>query len=198
MKGNSKTETAATLAELLIEAAGGKEKAIRRIRAVKTKGKVGRPKGLPYRQVDAQLLWLVNSLRWEWMSRLPQGKRLPTRHAIIKRIVDLAWDDLEVCARLALPYRLGSDRNATVKRLLGRRPQPIRGITDSRGIDSKDFSDFGFVGTPRDPLGSGGVIGPYYSPPSELWEEFHRAQPGRRLLPDDVNATNRSKKLPGN
>jgi hypothetical protein len=158
-------------AEQFIKLAGSKGEAHRLITAANAKAKSGRHKGLPYRLIDSRLLSLAEGLQLEWFLRLPCG-RPPTRHRLTKKIVELCWQEdggvedrmgrrrgcwnREVCERLALgPARLGTHPDATVKRLDGRRPLLIRGIT---GIDCKYFREFGFLGTPCDPLCSGGVI----------------------------------------
>jgi hypothetical protein len=177
-------------AEQFIELAGSKGAAHRLIKAANAKAKSGRHKGLQYRRIDAHLLWLVKLLRFQWMFCLARGSRLPTRHALIKKIVYLFWDHK---ARTSFSIRSfgppGSSPDAAVKRLLSRRPLPLRDIADS-----KDFRDFGFVRTCQDPLSLGGENGLYYYPPPELWEEFHRARPELQLLPK-VDAANRSEKL---
>jgi hypothetical protein len=200
MKHNPTTDPATQAeplveAELFVEKFGGKEAAIRQIRNVKAKGKVGRPKGPAYRQIDSQLLSLVYSLCYEWLLRLRPGQPLPARRLLIKKILKLCWQDdggvgrmgrqqgrwnYEVCERLGLARggsaRLGTAPDAIVKRLDGRRP-PIK------GVGCTFFRDFGFVGTPWDPLCSDGV-NKCYEPTSDEWEKLHRARPELQLLPD--------------
>jgi hypothetical protein len=160
----------------------GADELIRRIEARKAKGKDerkakgkrGRPVGLKYQEDDQQLLLLAAALQIEWGKRVPE-ERLPTRFALLTKIVDLSWD-YEACKIAGIPCnRPGPRKSSVVKRLMSR----LQTVT----IYAKDFPR-GKVAIPlmKPPKGlDRGVVG--FRPPPEMWENVHRLRPDLRLLP---------------
>ena len=166
-------------AEKLIKAAGSKRKAKRLIDRARTKALPGRRKGtlqfLQYREVDVQLLVLVETLRLLWRVPSLRGRRAPKREALIAKIVKLCWDPkVGVYFGLGKEYRLGDSEGDAVQRLLGRKLKRL-----SIGIPASAARSVGIP--PQEAVRR-------YHPPLQLFEIVHRARPDLQL-PDDYRKT---------
>jgi hypothetical protein len=171
----------------------GFEEAERLFRARKVKKKRGRP---DYEKIDIGLIWLAGMLQEEWRERLgssPRGKRLPTRHALATKIVDLFWDDHELAMHSRVRKSLGlstclkafgTDKRTVVKRLLGR----CAGLWDAALHPVEEFLDELKRNGPEELYVS--HLQMYEARKEErakgrvgLFEAVHRQRPDLRLLP---------------
>jgi hypothetical protein len=186
-------------AEGFIKAVGSKREAKRYIEAAKVQGKPGRRRGLQYHHIDHQLLWLVACLRMEYRVRGLRDEAEPSKQALITKIVNLCLCDPNACARFGVPGHLGADEDAIIRRLCGRFRDHDAAIGPNKDLVAKGLYDWTRVMFGDDdavtfwsaPERRGkptwwGV----FTPPSELWQEFHRQRPELRLLPNDVDAAN--------
>jgi hypothetical protein len=128
------------------------------------------------------------------------GKRPPTQHALLTKIVDLCSEPVAAQVfgmSFDFPYN-NSRKHSVVKRLLSRRSElaVLRGLGEVEGrfrlmheflarsegrfrlMDLPKGSDRGFLG---------------FWPSSEVWENAHRLRPDLHMLPDAKTA-NRSEK----
>jgi hypothetical protein len=183
------TTDAEALADKLIGMVGFEE-AERLIKARKPKKKRGRHS---YEAMDIVLIWLAVRLREEWIERLgssPRGRRLPTRHALATKIVDLFWEDHDSTKHLrkfsglrkGLKSFGADDKETVVKRLLDRDAihwEPP--LSDDEYLEEfKDFPEWESVRRAQArkaerAKGSVGRVG--------LFEAVHRERPDLRLLP---------------
>lgn len=107
MTRRTSTDNPNALAERLIKLASSKRAAHCMIDAAQTKGKMGRPKGSPYLERDAQLLFLVESMQNEY--RLAHRTEPKRRTLIIEVMPD------ETARR-----GFGQSKDAAVARVAGR------------------------------------------------------------------------------
>jgi hypothetical protein len=179
-------------AEEFIELAGSKRAAKRAIDRAETKGKKGRPEGLPYLQVDAQIVWLVAYLQREWEVRCGT---IPRRHALTKSVVELCWRnpptrlsvgrDLLRCGDLG-----GADEQlAVIKRVLGRKLL-WAAVADQDDVVRRAHVQARFARHANEISPSlviktekGEQRIKTYSPPLALFEALHQQAPKLRLLP---------------
>jgi hypothetical protein len=184
------------LADKLVETVGWEE-ADRLIKARKPKNERGHP---GYDRIDWLLIILAGALREEWRKRLgssPRDRRLPTRHAIATKIVDMLWEDYDATKwlrsmlwtsrdatkRLRCLKDFGANKKTVVQRLMGRDAihWEVAFTPEDEHLDEleRDYPEVYVQHIEHCPRRVPGEV----SAVVEMFEAMHRRRPDLHLLP---------------